>query len=411
MDVDHDVTVYLQKARVAAPTPEIKDAFTKMEELYDKKLWHQLTVLLESFLVTPGSSAYLVPLYQEFIVDFVKKINQLKLVQFVAKAAQTLKDPAKSLAFLQVQVDRLKPPTSTASTTDSSTNTTTSVPVNNHSNNLSAYVLAVTEAAHIKLVLADLEGCKTDIETCEKILEGGSGDYGGTEPIVNASFYRVSADYFKAKGQYPQFYHHALLFLSSVSVEDLSVTEKTERAYDLALSALLGEGVYNFGELLMHPILDSLAAGHDWLRQLLFCFNSGDNDAFEKITRGPEFQKRPLLVSNIAFLSQKLCLMTLMESVFRRSKQERASLPFSAVSKDTRVALGEVEHLVMKALSLGLIRGSIDEIDQTVNITWVQPRVLDMSQIRLLKQKLSEWSIAVKKRVVSLEQNNPILAV
>lgn len=37
--------------------------------------------------------------------------------------------------------------------------------------------------------------------------------------------------------------------------------------------------------------------------------------------------------------------------------------------------------LVMKALSLGLVKGSIDEIDQKVHMTWVQPRVLDLQQV------------------------------
>jgi 26S proteasome regulatory subunit N9 len=101
------------------------------------------------------------------------------------------------------------------------------------------------EAAHIKLLLTKLDDCKADIDSCEKLLD----QIPGTEPIINASFYRVSADYYKAKAAYPQYYHNALLFLSSVSLEDLSAAEKVERAYDLALSALLGEGVYNFGEL------------------------------------------------------------------------------------------------------------------------------------------------------------------
>jgi 26S proteasome regulatory subunit N9 len=50
---------------------------------------------------------------------------------------------------------------------------------------------------------------------------------------------------------YPQYYHNALLFLSSVSLEDLKVSEKQERAYELAISALLGEGLYNFGKLVL----------------------------------------------------------------------------------------------------------------------------------------------------------------
>lgn len=43
----------------------------------------------------------------------------------------------------------------------------------------------------------------------------------------------------------------------------------------------------------------------------------------------------------------------------------------------------QVELLVMKALSVGLIKGNIDEVDKKVQMTWVQPRVLDLQQVRL----------------------------
>jgi len=35
----------------------------------------------------------------------------------------------------------------------------------------------------------------------------------------------------------------------------------------------------------------------------------------------------------------------------------------------------------MKALSLELVRGSIDQVGQEVTMTWVQPRVLDLTQV------------------------------
>ena len=41
----------------------------------------------------------------------------------------------------------------------------------------------------------------------------------------------------------------------------------------------------------------------------------------------------------------------------------------------------QVELLVMKALSLGLVKGSIDQVDKKVHMTWVQPRVLDRNQV------------------------------
>ncbi len=92
---------------------------------------------------------------------------------------------------------------------------------------------------------------------------------------------------------YPQYYHHALLYLSSVSLESLSIQEKQERAYDLAISALLGEGLYNFGKLLTHPILDAFNnTPMEWLKSFLLQFNAGDMDGFERTLKSKEFAKQ-----------------------------------------------------------------------------------------------------------------------
>jgi len=45
----------------------------------------------------------------------------------------------------------------------------------------------------------------------------------------------------------------------------------------------------------------------------------------------------------------------------------------------------------MKALSLKLIKGTIDEVSSTATINWVQPRVLSHSQIGVLARRLTEW--------------------
>lgn len=66
-------------------------------------------------------------------------------------------------------------------------------------------------------------------------------------------------------------------------------------------------------------------------------------------------------------------------------------MSFATIQQSTSVQPGDVELLVMKALSLGLIKGTIDQVAQVVNVTWVQPKVLDMKQVDGMRQRLQEW--------------------
>ena len=45
----------------------------------------------------------------------------------------------------------------------------------------------------------------------------------------------------------------------------------------------------------------------------------------------------------------------------------------------------------MKAMSLELVKGSIDEIDKTVSITWIIPRYLNMDHLKVLEGRLIDW--------------------
>jgi 26S proteasome regulatory subunit N9 len=49
----------------------------------------------------------------------------------------------------------------------------------------------------------------------------------------------------------------------------------------------------------------------------------------------------------------------------------------------------------MKALSLEIIKGRIDQVEQVVFIDWVQPRVLDKNQVETMRQRVSEWRVKV----------------
>ena len=51
------------------------------------------------------------------------------------------------------------------------------------------------------------------------------------------------------KGTASDFFRNALLFLSYTSLDDISAEKQLSLASDLALAALAGEDIYNFGEL------------------------------------------------------------------------------------------------------------------------------------------------------------------
>jgi 26S proteasome regulatory subunit N9 len=59
----------------------------------------------------------------------------------------------------------------------------------------------------------------------------------------------------------------------------------------------------------------------------------------------------------------------------------------------------QVDWVLMKALSLGLIKGKIDEVDQSINVTWVQPKVLNLAQIQGMVEAVDEWG----QRYLSLQ--------
>lgn len=89
-------------------------------------------------------------------------------------------------------------------------------------------------------------------------------------------------------------------------------------------------------------------------------------------------------------------MSALTAAVFRRPPYDR-TMSFQTILKETRVYPEEVEYMLMKALSLGLIRGSIDQVSEVARISWVQPKVLDKNQVESMRQNLQEWDSSVNK--------------
>ena len=260
--------------------------------------------------------------------------------------------------------------------------------------------------ASVKLQLQDFVGARKDLDEAERILD----TFDSVETVVHASFYRINADYYhvrpfwttadladvsQTKLEFASYYRNALLYLACIDLADLTREERESRAYALSVAALVSDSIYNFGELLLHPILDSLVnTAHAWLRDLLFAFNRGDLAAYDVLAGN--ISKNELLNEHRIFLYQKISLSALTETVFKRPPHDRA-MSFATISHETKVQPNEIEHLIMKALSLGLLRGSIDQVAEIARINWVQPKVLDMKQIDNMRLRLREWDASVNQ--------------
>mmetsp|Transcript_84196 Transcript_84196/g.239052 ORF Transcript_84196/g.239052 Transcript_84196/m.239052 type:complete len:235 (+) Transcript_84196:479-1183(+) len=214
------------------------------------------------------------------------------------------------------------------------------------------------------------------------------------DTCVHSTYYHLATEFFKEAGPHESYYKHALMLLAYTPMDSMSAEQATSLATDMSLAAISGDSVYNFGEVLATPIVGALVGTpNEWLGELLRCFNKGDIEQFNMLvdTYSSEYFAQPALKLRHNFIKEKLALLSLMNFLFETPSHDR-NIPFAAIADRTRLPLDQVEWLAMRAMSLELIKGSMDEVDQILHVDWVQPRVLDNDQMSHLADRLGEWS-------------------
>ncbi|KAF7127738.1 hypothetical protein RHSIM_Rhsim11G0028300 [Rhododendron simsii] len=378
---------YLETLRNAHPG--LDDWFNSLADLYQKKLWHQLTLKLEQFVSLSAFQAgdSLIQLYHNFIADFETKINLLKLAHFAVIVSRQYPEKEAAISFLEGVIEKLR----------------------------ATREMRIEEPIlYIKMQIAIFNVEKGDQKECKKLLEDGKTTLDSMtdiDPSVYASYYWVSSQYHKSRQEFAEFYKSALLYLAYTSVESISESFKLDLAFDLSLAALLGENIYNFGELLAHPIIKSLLGTKvEWLYYILEAFNSGNLVHYQELchVHSAALNAQPALVENEKKLLEKINILCLMEIIFSRPSEDR-TIPLSIIAERTKLTVEDVEYLLMKSLSVHLIEGIIDQVEGTVHVSWVQPRVLGISQIQSLRDRLDNWVDKVHTALVSVEAETPDL--
>jgi len=140
------------------------------------------------------------------------------------------------------------------------------------------------------------------------------------------------------------FYKEAITYLSYTPVHNISLDEQYVLATDMALAALISDGIYNFGEVLGTAVLHVLKKSPNaWLYDLVVALHKGSIDNFNEIvdSNREKYFLQPSLASKHEDLKQKVVLLALMNLVFERASNDRM-LGFRDISKRARISVDQV---------------------------------------------------------------------
>lgn len=148
----------------------------------------------------------------------------------------------------------------------------------------------------------------------------------------------------------------------------------------MAIAILVSEKIFNFSELVATWLLLARAKGvpiSERQRQLQLAIHSDGNLQFWQCHQVPErhaavrcsywqpgrqsWPAQPAIANRKKTLEDKIKIMAFSELVFTLPKNER-TVTFEQISSITGIPLKLIELMIIKAMALDLLKGSIDEV-------------------------------------------------
>jgi len=349
--------------------------YSELGTLYDAKLWHQLSEKLEALF---RNSAHFqgitaLSLYDKFLAGIENRFNPVKLAVLVSLIGRTQTNPEDAMRLYERAL------------------------ANKEKMDSDAVLCLEMDIVLLNVRFNEIEKAKAKIEEYQQTINSKKT----AEVIVFSKYYRALVEYKKVVGPAHEFYAAGLQFLSFTPVEDLAVDDRHFLARDMAIAALTSDEIYHFGEVLATPILNTLRGTQDeWILTLVQTINAGDVHQFRSLVTASVYQQT--FGAQHEIIQLKTTILAAVNLIVERPAHSRI-VAFAVIAGVAVLPLDQVEWLLMKTMALGLIKGSIDEVNATVTVTWVQPRVLTVPQLSALSEQLGAWSEKVKTAVLTIE--------
>jgi 26S proteasome regulatory subunit N9 len=405
--------------------PELATQYQAMASFCQQKLWHELTLAVLDLVADPttarsvtslgGTHSYLA-LYNQVVTSVHAKLNPLSLAQIASAVARVLhaQDATAAKAILENLVTKLQQ--------DALPHTVQADAVVYAESKLSLLTLEALRQPHGTPLDTDDQNEQLQIIQARASKQKAALQV-VDNAIVSAAYYEALWTYYKILGPPEQFYAAAMQFLNYAPPPPLdnattnvaavvarNVVDYQTLAVDLCLAALTGDGVYNLGQLEASPVLAYLQSQPDaWLVQMLHAVSAGDLEAFASLTsqHATSIQKQPALVHRANAVQEKLLLLALVRLVFTKDAHDRTLTLNELAVGLGNIPVDQVEWVVMRALSVHLVEGHLDQVDGTVTITWVRPRALNTSQMTELGGRLEAWAHKAQVARTAMQEQVP----
>lgn len=376
-------------ANLAATHTSHESFYTEVAVQLTSKRYHQLTVGILKFTSDTGSNLYsdnFLTLYQSVLIPIQSKLNALALAKIAWNVATSLKSEELGINLLSNLISTLDLKTQRYAHlyTESRLHLLRLNAIRGESN-ASSGDIATGVKDFLKdntLTLQELASTSTESEVA----------------AIHSAYYKTAVDLYKIIGPADEFYKMAIQFLHYTPLDEIGGKDEVHTlARDLCLAALVGKGVYNLGTVVYEnaKLLDILEGTKDsYLVTLMQSAANGNLSAIQTL-RDHKNELEQMGCGELV-IQEKIMLLALVNMVFERGSGER-TLRFADIAKRLEISLDRVEWVVMKAFSLGLIKGYMDQVDEVVNVTWVIPRVLDDSMMTTLAERFEEWAKRVEE--------------
>ena len=380
MDVNVPQDSHKLIKNLAEKYPSYKSTFEEIDSNLSQSLWYQLSenLILISLKPELQNSKDLIELYNGLIFFIESTMNPMKYLEFIQSMLKNYQDNMnEGLTFIENIENSHK----------------------NYKGEEKIFVKIIKGFCYLEL---------NKMYELEDIVKNTEHDFTGNIEIdtsLYSQYYKLSMLFYEKKQDYDKFYSNAFQYLAYET--KLSNEDKLNLCYKMCAAMLIGEKLYNFAELIEKDFFKLMkGTNYEWISNLILSFNSAKVDQFLLMMEENKknIEQNQILKEKAEFLPIKIRIAALLDLIFQKNKAER-TLTFEEIKKVCICNDDQIEYISMKALSLELIKGYIDEVDKKLVVHWIQPKYLDKDKIVMLQDRFNAWIDKSQKVLLDLQEN------